>query len=92
MRNPKIFTNDAFEVLEFLYLRIDGDDIIRTTQQDVAENLNKSRSTINNIFTTLKKEGYLLKIDKKECCYRLTDDAKKIARFIIREHKRGREE
>lgn len=71
---------------------MDSDGISRTTQQEVAENLNKSRATINNMFTKLKKEGYLKKVDKKECCYILTEDAKKIAKFIIKEHNRGREE
>lgn len=87
MKNPKIFTNDTFEVLECLYRQMDEYGISRTTQQEIAERLNKSRATVNSIFSTLKSEGYLTKVDKKECCYLLTDDAKKIAKFIIKEHK-----
>lgn len=78
----KLLTNENFEVLLTLYDKRDSKGISRTTQNEIAEELGKSRQTIIKIFKKLKDEGYLEKIPTRACCYLLTDRALEVVRFF----------
>lgn len=87
MADPTILTNDNFEVLAALYDKRDSKGISKTTQQEIAEELHKSRPTVVQIFKKLKEAGYLEKIEKRECCYQLTPEAIKVIEFFRKNNK-----
>ena len=78
----ELLTNENFEVLSALYDKRDTKGISRTTQNEIAEELGKSRQTIIKVFKRLKEEGYLEKIPARECCYLLTDKALEVIKFF----------
>ena len=82
MTDPNILTNDNFEVLSALYDKRDSKGISRTPQQEIADELHKSRPKVVQIFKKLKDSGYLEKIEKRECCYKLTPEAIKVIEFF----------
>ena len=55
----KCFINDNFKTLSYLYDIKGEDNRARITQQEVADALGVSRSTLNKIMNELKKEGYI---------------------------------
>lgn len=55
----KCFINDNFRTLSYLYDIKGEDNRARITQQEVADALGISRSTLNKIMNELKKEGYV---------------------------------
>lgn len=69
------FTNNNFTVLSFLYdVSVDG-TIVHITQQEIADKLGFSRSTISKIMNFLIIEQYI-SVDKEHLGrYGLTDKA-----------------
>ena len=55
----KCFINDNFRTLSYLYDIKGEDNRARITQQEVADALGVSRSTLNKNKKKLKKEGYV---------------------------------
>lgn len=81
MTNVQYFTNDKFRVLECVYDARGLDGVARITQQEIAEKLGLSRVTINNIFSQLITNGYLLKDLNRASKYMLSDKA--IASVVV---------
>ena len=73
MSQVQCFTNDVFKVLACLYDMKDINNKAHTTQQEIADNLELSRVTINKIMGELKDLGYL------------KQDGKHLGRYIITE-------
>lgn len=78
MANPNVLTNDSFKVLSWLYEKRDKDNLIKVTQQELADDIGLSGPTINIIFGRLKDAGYLIHDDSKVGRYYLTSDAIKV--------------
>ena len=57
--NTGIFLNNTFDVLSFLYDIKNENNIIRITQQEVADELHMSRITVNKTFNLLKDNNYM---------------------------------
>lgn len=75
MSNVNYFTNDKFRVLACLYDARGTDGSTRITQQEVADELNLSRVTINGIFKQLKDDGYLQRDPARASKHFLTNKA-----------------
>jgi DNA-binding MarR family transcriptional regulator len=75
MSNVQYFTNDKFRVLACLYDARGLDGGTRITQQEVSDQLNLSRVTINGIFKQLKEDGYLLRDPDRASKHLLTEKA-----------------
>ena len=54
------FTNDNFKVLSYLFEIKGNDNYARITQQEIADELDFSRATINKIIKVLKEEEYIV--------------------------------
>ena len=72
MTNIEFFTNDKFKVLIHMYNALDKNGVAHLTQQEVANELELSRMTVNGIFTELKVYGYIFQDEKHVGRYRLT--------------------
>ena len=55
----KDFTNTNFVILSYLYDEKDQNNIIKITQDEVAEHLGISRVTVNRAFVLFINNGYL---------------------------------
>ena len=71
----KCFINDNFQTLSYLYDIRGEDNRARITQQEVADALGVSRSTLNKIMNELKKEGYIKQDGNYMGRYIVTDAA-----------------
>lgn len=71
MYDLSIFKTKTYKVLEYLYIHKSDKDIVRITQDEVAEKLGLSRATIHNIFSKLKEEGFLIQNKDKVAYYLL---------------------
>ena len=60
MSNVKTFTNDNFRVLSYLYDIRGNDNRARITQQEIADEMDLSRATVNRIIKHLKNEDYIV--------------------------------
>ena len=67
----KDFTNTNFVILSYLYDEKNEENIIKITQNEVADNLNLSRVTVNKAFAIFVQNGYISK------------DAKHVGRYSI---------
>ena len=82
MINTNIFVNDTFRALSVLYDLRDDKNLIRITQQELADVLQISRPTVNIIFTKLRNEGYLMQDKDRVAHYYLTVDAIKVIKMF----------
>ena len=69
------FTNKNFKVINYLYDRRNFDNIVSITQQEIAEQLNLSRATINKMINDLTQNGYLKRIESKMARYVMSQEA-----------------
>ena len=76
------FTNDNFRVLALLYDNKGKDNIVKFTQQEVADELSLSRVTINKIFKHFKENGYITQDKKRIGRYYLTSAGELIVETI----------
>lgn len=67
----KDFTNNNFSVLAYLYDEKNNNNVIKITQDEVAEALNISRVTTNKVFTLFIERGYL----QRDICH--------VGRYVI---------
>ena len=75
MSNVKIFTNDNFKILAHLYDIRGNDNYARITQQEIADEMELSRATINRIVKQLKDENYIVQDSVHIGRYLLTEKA-----------------
>lgn len=78
MLNLQILTNENFAVLSYLYDRMDAKRVVRTTQQEVGEDMKISRVTINKIFKNLCLYHFVERDKSKTGRYRLSEDSARI--------------
>ena len=76
MLQSSIFTNVRFDVLANMYDRRDQKNRVAVTQEEIAEDLNLCRATINRTLLELKSHSFIV------------SDRNKVGRYIIT--KRGR--
>ena len=78
----KDFTNTNFVILAHLYDEKNNENVIKTTQDEVADNLQLSRVTINKAFALFVQNGYLQRDFKHVGRYYLTDLGCKVVAII----------
>ena len=78
----KDFTNTNFVILAHLYDEKNNENVIKTTQDEVADNLQLSRVTINKAFALFVQNGYLQRDFKHVGRYYLTDLGCKVVEII----------
>ena len=75
MEKIKLFTNDTYLILEFLYENKSRDNLVRLTQTEISEVLDMHRGKINTNFKSLIENGYLEQIKGHNGKYVLTNQA-----------------
>ena len=75
MSQIKYFTNDNFRTLAYLYDMKGANNKAHITQQEIADDLELSRVTVNKIMGELKNSGYLEQDGKHLGRYILTEKA-----------------
>ena len=78
----KDFTNTNFAILAHLYDEKNNENVIKTTQDEVADKLQLSRVTINKVFSLFVQNGYLQRDLKHIGRYYLTDLGCKVVENI----------
>ena len=78
----KDFTNTNFVILAHLYDEKNNENVIKTTQDEVADHLQLSRVTINKTFALFVQNGYLQRDFKHVGRYYLTDLGCKVVEII----------
>ena len=71
----RYFTNDNFRTLAYLYDAKSSNGKVHITQQEIADDLNVSRATVNKIMGELKEAGYIEPDGKHVGRYILTEQA-----------------
>ncbi len=72
------FVNDKYKVLVCMYKRqipVNGEEVIKLSQQEIADILSFTKPKVNSIIAVLKRDGYLI----QHSCrgkYSLTSKAK----------------
>lgn len=64
MTQIKKFTNNRFDVLEYLYDHKDGNNLVRVTQSEIAESMNVTRPTINKFISELKEDAFIQETER----------------------------
>ena len=64
MTQIKKFTNNRFDVLEYLYDHKDGNNLVRVTQSEIAESMNVTRPTINKFIADLKEDHFIQETER----------------------------
>ena len=90
--NTDIFLNNTFDVLYFLYDIKNENNIIRITQQEVADKLHISRITVNKTFNLLKDNNYIIQDKTHVGMYILTQNALFLIKSINKINKTNRNE
>ena len=75
MSQIQYFTNDNFRTLAYLYDMKGANNKAHITQQEIADDLELSRVTVNKIMGELKNSGYLEQDGKHLGRYILTEKA-----------------
>ena len=75
MSQIQYFTNDNFRTLAYLYDMKGSNNKAHITQQEIADDLELSRVTVNKIMGELKSSGYLEQDGKHLGRYILTEKA-----------------
>lgn len=75
-------TNNNFKLLLYLYDKKDADNLIRITQTEISEDLCLNRGTVNDIFKTLKENGFLVHDKTRIGRYYITDEAVKVIELL----------
>lgn len=75
MANLHSLTNSNFKLLYYLYNKKDTDNLVRITQTEISEDLCLNRGTVNEIFKSLKENGFLVHDKTRVGRYYLTDEA-----------------
>ena len=75
MSQVQYFTNDNFRTLAYLYDMKGANNKAHITQQEIADDLELSRVTVNKIMGELKSSGYLEQDGKHLGRYILTEKA-----------------
>ena len=78
MANLHSLTNNNFKLLYYLYNKRDTDNLVRITQTEISEDLCLNRGTVNEIFKSLKENGFLIHDKTRIGRYYLTDEAVKV--------------
>lgn len=76
------FTNTNFVILSYLYDEKNEENIIKITQNEVADKLNLSRVTVNKAFAIFVQNGYICKDIKHVGRYSITALGCKIVDII----------
>ena len=69
------FLTDNYHTLSYLYDNSSQDNKISITQQEIADAIGLSRTTVNRIMQELKKDGYLISDDGHPGRYVITQQA-----------------
>ena len=69
------FLTDNYHTLSYLYDNSSQDNKISITQQEIADAIGLSRTTVNRIMQELKKDGYLISDDGHPGRYVITEQA-----------------
>ena len=82
MANLHSLTNSNFKLLYYLYEKKDADNLVRITQTEISEDLCLNRGTVNEIFKSLKENGFLIHDKTRIGRYYLTDEAIKVIEWL----------
>jgi biotin operon repressor len=69
------FLTDNYHTLSYLYDNSSQDNKISITQQEIADAIGLSRTTVNRIMQELKRNGYLVSDDGHPGRYLITQQA-----------------
>ena len=75
-------TNNNFKLLLYLYDKKDADNLIRITQTEISEELCLNRGTVNDIFKSLKENGFLVHDKTRIGRYYISDEAVKVIELL----------
>lgn len=75
-------TNNNFKLLLYLYDKKDANNLIRITQTEISEDLCLNRGTVNDIFKSLKENGFLVHDKTRIGRYYITDEAVKVIELL----------
>lgn len=84
MANLHSLTNSNFKLLHYLYGKKDKNNLVRITQTEISEDLCLNRGTVNEIFKSLKENGFLIHDKTRIGRYYLTDEAVEVIEVFNR--------
>lgn len=73
MPNIKILTTNTYKVLSLMYDKRDKDNVVYITQNEIADELDLNKSTINLMIKALRENEYITQDEKHMGRYALTD-------------------
>ena len=74
--------NNNFKLLLYLYDKKDADNLIRITQTEISKDLCLNQGTVNDIFKSLKENGFLVHDKTRIGRYYITDEAVKVIELL----------
>ena len=78
MKHSENLTNNNYKVLSYLYDKADRTNCVRITQGEVAKDLDFTRTTIVQIFKSLRTFGYIVTDEEISTKHYLTDIGVKV--------------
>lgn len=75
MSDINSLVNNNFRVLSYMYDKKDNKNLVKATQEEIANDLGLNRGTISYIFKALKENGYIIHDKTHVGRYYLTDSA-----------------
>ena len=75
MGDIRLFTNNYHHILEYIHDSCIKDNTAYITQQEIADELQLSRATVNEILRELRERGYVIRKNSHSARYTLTSIA-----------------
>jgi len=85
--NIDTLVNNTFRVLGYLYDMRDKNNLVRVTQNEISQELDLNRKTVNTAFKTLKENGYIIHDETRVGRYYLTDSGVKTVELFRKSEK-----
>ena len=73
MADISILTNNTYRVLSYMFDKKDKNNLVRITQNEIAEELGLNKSTVNMMVKSLREKGFITQDDLHVGRYGLTD-------------------
>lgn len=73
MADISVLTTNTYKVLAYMYENKDKNNIVKITQNEIAQYLGLNKSTVNMMMKTLKEKNYIIQDEEHLGRYALTD-------------------
>ena len=73
MADISVLTTNTYRVLRYMFDKKDKNNVVNITQNEIAQELELNKSTVNMLMKTLKEKGYVIQDEEHLGRYSITE-------------------